>query len=87
MNNFGKFRSKSEAPAEPKMQPMRVDDEIKSDVTRKRGRHGQMVDLLSAEDRAALNLNKYESSYTLAQLQDKIKRQSDQYKPEFKIHF
>jgi hypothetical protein len=46
-----------------------------------------MVDLLSAEDRAALNLNKYESSYTLAQLQDKIKRQSDQYKPEFKVHF
>ena len=74
MNNFGKFRSKSEAPPEPKMKPMQPGDEVRSDVTRKRGRHGQMVDLLSAEDRAALNLNKYEQSYTLAQLQDKIKR-------------
>jgi hypothetical protein len=60
---------------------------VQSDVTRKRGRHGQMVDLLTKEERAELNLNKYESSYTLAQLQDKIKRQSDQYKPEFKVHF
>lgn len=41
-------------------------DEIKSE--RKRGRHGQMVDLMTAEDRDALNLNKYEQAYTLAEL-------------------
>jgi hypothetical protein len=46
-----------------------------------------MVDLLTEEDRRALNLNKYEQAYTLAELQDKIKRQKDQYKPEFKVHF
>ena len=46
-----------------------------------------MMDLLTPEDREALNLNKFECSYTLAELQDKIKRQRDQYKPEFRVHF
>jgi hypothetical protein len=36
-----------------------------------------MIDLLSREDRAALNLNKNEEQMTLADLQDKIKRQAD----------
>lgn len=33
-----------------------------------------MVDLMTEEDRIALKLNKYEEAYTLAELQDKIKR-------------
>jgi protein SDA1 len=32
---------------------------------------------MTEEDRRALKLNKYEEAYTLAELQDKIKRQSD----------
>jgi len=32
---------------------------------------------MSREDREALRLNKFEEAYTLAELQDKIKRQSD----------
>lgn len=46
-----------------------------------------MIDLLSKEERQKLNLNKNEEQMTLADLQDKIKRQQDQYKPEFAAHF
>ncbi len=56
-------------------------------VIEKRGKHAQIVDLMSREDREALRLNKFEEAYTLAELQDKIKRQSDQYKPEFAAHW
>jgi hypothetical protein len=52
-----------------------------------RGKHAQMIDLLSKEERQKLNLNKNEEQMTLADLQDKIKRQQDQYKPEFAAHF
>ena len=43
-------------------------------VEERRGKHAQMVDLMTEEDRIALKLNKYEEAYTLAELQDKIKR-------------
>jgi hypothetical protein len=33
-----------------------------------------MIDLMTTEDRQELRLNKYEEAYTLAELQDKIKR-------------
>lgn len=46
-----------------------------------------MNDLMNEEDRRALSLNKYEESMTLAELQDRIKRQPEAYKKEFKIHF
>jgi hypothetical protein len=36
-----------------------------------------MGELLTAEDKATLGLNKYEEAFTLAELQDKIKRQAD----------
>ena len=52
-----------------------------------RGKHAQMNDLMNEEDRRALSLNKYEESMTLAELQDRIKRQPDQYQKEFKVHF
>ena len=52
-----------------------------------RGKHAQMNDLMNEEDRRALSLNKYEESMTLAELQDRIKRQPDHYKKEFKVHF
>ena len=52
-------------------------------IEERRGKHAQMLDLMTEDDRRALRLNKYEEAYTLAELQDKIKRQSDQYKPEF----
>ena len=56
-------------------------------VEERRGKHAQMLDLMTEDDRRALRLNKYEEAYTLAELQDKIKRQSDQYKPEFQVHW
>lgn len=46
-----------------------------------------MSDLINEEDRKALSLNKYEEKMTLAELQDRIKRQPDSYRKEFKIHF
>ena len=36
-----------------------------------------MTDLLDEEDKKALSLNKFEESMTLAELQDRIKRQPD----------
>ena len=36
--------------------------------TAKRGKHGQMTDLMNEEDRRALSLNKYEESMTLPDL-------------------
>ena len=42
---------------------------------------------MTQEERNTLRLNKFEEAYTLAELQDKIKRQSDQYKPEFAAHW
>ena len=42
---------------------------------------------MTQEERHTLRLNKFEEAYTLAELQDKIKRQSDQYKPEFAAHW
>ena len=53
----------------------------------KRGKHAMMTDLMTAEDRKALSFNKYEEEQTLPELQDKIKRQPDQYKKEFRVHF
>lgn len=44
--------------------------------TRKK-HHASMNDLLTAEDKVSLGLNKYEEAYTLPELQDKIKRQAD----------
>ena len=55
--------------------------------TARRGKHAQMNDLMNDEDRRALSLNKYEESMTLAEMQDRIKRQPESYKKEFKIHF
>jgi hypothetical protein len=52
-----------------------------------RGKHSLVQDLMSKEDREALNLNKFEQTYTLAELQDRIKRQSDQYRQEFATHW
>ena len=52
-----------------------------------RGKHAQVMDLMTNEERINLRLNKFEEAYTLAELQDKIKRQSDQYKPEFAAHW
>ena len=46
-----------------------------------------MTDLLDDEDRKALSLNKFEESMTLAELQDRIKRQPEQYRKEFGVHF
>ena len=46
-----------------------------------------MSDLMNEEDRRALSLNKYEETMTLAELQDRIKRQPDHYRKEFKVHF
>jgi protein SDA1 len=43
--------------------------------------------LLNDEDRKALQLNKFEQTMTLYELQDKIKRQPDMYKNEFMTHF
>lgn len=43
--------------------------------------------MLTTEDKAALQLNKFEQAMTLAELQDKIKRQPEMYKNEFKTHF
>lgn len=54
---------------------------------RGRNQHANMTDLMNEEDRRALSLNKYEESMTLAELQDKMKRQADQYKKEFGVHF
>ena len=46
-----------------------------------------MTDLMDEDDRKALSLNKFEESMTLAELQDRIKRQPDQYKKEFSVHY
>ena len=89
-----KVRSRSAGPVDKQAEKQQrlaqikaKNDDVRSFSQRPRGKHGQMVDLLTEEDRRALNLNKYEQAYTLAELQDKIKRQKDQYKPEFKVHF
>ena len=89
-----KARSKSAGPVDRHQEKQQrlaqiksKNDDARSFNQRPRGKHGQMIDLMTEEDRRALNLNKYEQAYTLAELQDKIKRQSDQYKPEFKVHF
>lgn len=89
-----KARSRSAGPVDRQVEKQQrlaqikaKNDDVRSFSQRPRGKHGQMVDLLTEEDRRALNLNKYEQAYTLAELQDKIKRQKDQYKPEFKVHF
>jgi hypothetical protein len=37
-------------------------------VEERRGKHAQMLDLMTPEDRQALRLNKYEEAYTLAEL-------------------
>ena len=56
--------------------------------TAKRGnKHAMVSDLVDEEERQALSLNKFEESMTLAELQDKIKRNSEHYKKEFKVHF
>ena len=55
--------------------------------TAQRGKHAQMNDLMNEEDRRALSMNKYEEQMTLAELQDRIKRQPDHYKKEFKVHY
>ena len=57
------------------------------DVITKRGRHAQMMDLLSKDERDQLKFNKNESAMTLPDLQDKIKRQAELYKAEFAAHF
>jgi hypothetical protein len=43
--------------------------------------------LMNDEDREALQLNKFETSISLYDLQDKIKRQPDLYRKEFESHF
>jgi len=53
----------------------------------KQHKHKKIGDLMTEEDRKELQMNKYEESMTLAELQDRIKRQPDQYKIEFKTHF
>jgi len=42
---------------------------------------------MDEKDREELHLNKFEVGMTLAELQDKIKRQPEQYRKEFKAHF
>jgi hypothetical protein len=46
-------------------------------IDTRRKHHASMGELLTAEDKATLGLNKYEEAFTLAELQDKIKRQAD----------
>ena len=53
----------------------------------RKNKHSNMTDLMDDEDRKALSLNKFEESMTLAELQDRIKRQPDQYRKEFGVHF
>ena len=77
MVKANKWRSRSAGPAP-------YEHTAKANV---RGKHAQMNDLMNEEDRRALSLNKYEESMTLAELQDRIKRQPDHYKKEFKVHF
>ena len=57
-------RSKSAAPQ--KSESLVEPGDSKS--FRSRGKHGQMMDLLNDDDRIALNLNKYEQAYTVAEL-------------------
>ena len=71
-----KLRSKS-ADAQPN----------KHTIRRDRGKHAQISDIMTVEDRRALSLNRYEEAMTLADLQDQIKRQPDQYLKDFKTHF
>ena len=46
-----------------------------------------MKDLMNDDDRKALSMNKYEELMTLAELQDRMKRQPEHYRNEFKAHF
>jgi len=41
---------------------------------------------MNDDDRNELGLNKFEDAFTLPELQDKIKRQPDMYRREFKAH-
>lgn len=41
---------------------------------------------MNEDDRNELGLNKFEDAFTLPELQDKIKRQPDMYRREFKAH-
>jgi|LakMenEpi03Aug12_release.lakeMendotaPanAssembly.Ray.scaffolds.fasta_scaffold156620_1 hypothetical protein len=76
MVKLQKYRSKSVGCAENPNPPRE-----------KKHKHLQQGQLLNDEDKAALQLNKFEQAMTLAELQDKIKRQSEMYKKEFKTHF
>lgn len=72
MVKANKFRSRSAGP-----QPYQ----------NRKNKHSNMTDLMDEDDRKALSLNKFEESMTLAELQDRIKRQPDQYKKEFSVHY
>jgi hypothetical protein len=42
--------------------------------------------MMTDEDRQALGLNQFTDAFTLPELQDKIKRQPDVYRKEFRAH-